>query len=76
MEYKGYIAEYEYDELDKLYSGRVINSGPYSIVTFVSSDPDGLMREFQISIDEYLAWCAEDGVERIKPISTSSTNAH
>ncbi len=67
MEYKGYIAEYEYDDIAKAYCGRVINSGAYSIVTFVSSDTDGLMREFQISVDEYLAWCAEDGVEPVKP---------
>ena len=67
MEYKGYIGEYEYDDIAKVYCGRVINSGPYSIVTFVSSDPEDLMKEFQISVDEYLDWCAEDGVEPMKP---------
>ena len=67
MEYQGYIAEVEFDDIANVYCGRVINSGAYSIVTFVSSDTDGLMREFQISVDEYLAWCAEDGVEPVRP---------
>ena len=69
MEYKGYVAETEYDELDKLYGGRVINSGPCPIATFVSEHEEGLYREFQISVDEYLEWCAEDGVEPVKPLS-------
>lgn len=67
LEYKGYIGEYEYDDIANLYCGSVINSGPYSIVTFHADHPDGLMREFQISVDDYLEWCAEDGVEPIKP---------
>ena len=67
MEYKGYVAETEYDELDQIYSGRVINSGPCPLATFMSDHEEGLFQEFQISVDEYLAWCAEDGVEPVKP---------
>ena len=70
MEYQGYIAEYEYDDIAKVYCGSVVNSGPYSIVTFFSPVPNGLMREFQLSVDEYLAWCAEDGVEPVEPTPT------
>ena len=72
MEYQGYIAEIEFDDIANVYCGRVINSGACSIVTFVSSDPNDLMREFQISVDEYLDWCAEDGMEPIKPMSTTT----
>ena len=72
MEYQGYIAEIEFDDIANVYCGRVINSGAYSIVTFVSSDPNDLMREFQISVDEYLDWCAEDGMEPIKPMSATT----
>ena len=37
--------------------------GPYPIVTFEASDVDDLKRKFHTSIDDYLSWCAEDGVE-------------
>ena len=67
MEYKGYIAEYEYDDEAKLYCGSVVNSGPSSIVVFEIPEGHDLFKEFQISVDEYLDWCAEDGVEPAKP---------
>ena len=61
MEYKGYIARIEYDDDFKCLCGSVINSGPYSVVTFVANDVEGLEREFAISIDVYLEACAEAG---------------
>ena len=42
---------------------------PYPIVTFEAADVEGLKREFRISIDDYLAWCEEDGVEPRRPFS-------
>ena len=69
MEYKGYIAEYEYDDIVKLYGGSVINTGPYSIVIFETDNEEDLERVFQEVIDDYLEWCAEDGVEPVKPQS-------
>ena len=76
MEYKGYISETEYDDIANLYCGSVVNSGSYSIATFHAEHPEDLMREFQVSVDEYLTWCAEDGVEPVKPLSPLSTNPH
>ena len=67
MEYKGYIAETEYDDIVKLYGGSVINSGSYSIVSFETDNKEDLEKVFQEAIDEYLAWCAEDGVEPVRP---------
>ena len=67
MEYKGYIAEVEYDDIVGGYGGSVINSGSYSIVSFESENEEDLARIFQEAIDEYLDWCAEDGVEPVKP---------
>lgn len=69
MEYKGYAAEIEFDGSVGRLHGRVVNSGPYPIATFEATDVDGLRREFQRSIDEYLASCHEDGVEPRKPYS-------
>ncbi len=69
MEYKGYVAEVEFDESVGHLHGRVVNSGAYPIATFEATDVDGLRREFRRSIDEYLASCREDGVEPRKPFS-------
>ncbi len=69
MEYKGYVAEIEFDESVGRLHGRVVNSGAYPIATFEGTDVDGLRREFHRSIDEYLASCREDGVEPRKPFS-------
>ncbi|MDE0262411.1 MAG: type II toxin-antitoxin system HicB family antitoxin [Bryobacterales bacterium] len=67
MEYKGYVAALEFDESADVLHGRVVNSGSYPIATFEARDTNGLRREFERSIDEYLAWCEEDGVEPKKP---------
>lgn len=67
MEYKGYIAVIGYDDSTDLLHGHVINAASYPIVNFMASDVEGLKREFKISIDDYLSWCEEDGVEPTEP---------
>lgn len=69
MEYRGYVAAVEFDESAEILHGRVVNSGSYPIATFEARDTKGLRQEFERSIDEYLAWCKEDGVEPKKPFS-------
>ena len=69
MEYKGYQAEIIYDDSVGRLHGRVINSGSYPIATFESENVAELQREFELSIDEYLASCREDGIEPAKPFS-------
>ena len=69
IEYKGYVAEVEFDDSADILHGRVVNSGPYPIATFEATDAKQLRLEFERSIDEYLAWCEEDGVEPRKPFS-------
>ena len=69
MEYRGYVAAVEFDESADILHGRVVNSGSYPIATFEAKDTKALRREFERSIDEYLAWCEEDGVEPRKPFS-------
>lgn len=69
MEYKGYIAEVEFDSSVGLLHGSVINSGPYPIANCQAADIETLWAEFRISVDEYLASCEEDGVEARKPSS-------
>ena len=67
MEYKGYIAVIGYDDSTDLLYGHVVNAAPYAVANFMASDVEGLKREFKISLEEYLAWCKEDGVEPLKP---------
>ena len=67
MEYKGYVAVIGYDDSTDLLYGQVINAAPYAVVDFMASDVEGLKREFHISIEQYLSWCEEDGVEPAKP---------
>jgi len=68
MEYKGYVAEVEFDDVERVYCGYVINSGPYSIVTFESEEEGQLYKEFCLSVDTYLESCLEDGVDPVKPM--------
>ena len=67
MQYKGYLAAIEYDESVDLLHGRVVNAGDYPIVTFEAADVEGLKREFRISVEDYLAFCKEKGLEPAKP---------
>ena len=69
IEYKGYVARVEFADTADAFHGRVINSGPYPIVTFETTTAGALRREFERSIDEYLAVCEEQGVEPKKPYS-------
>ena len=67
IEYKGYIARVEYDDSVGLLHASVVNSGPYPIANCEAEDVKTLRKEFRASIDEYLASCAEDGVDPKKP---------
>lgn len=62
MRYKGYTAAVEYDDSVGLLHGSVIDSGPYPIATFEAAGLEALREEFHRSVDDYLAWCEEDGV--------------
>ena len=68
IEYKGYVAEIEYDAAAQLYCGSVANTRPYSIVIFELPEGYDMNREFQRSVDAYLASCAEDGVAPLPPL--------
>ena len=72
MKYKGYVAEVEFDDSANVLHGRVVNSGPYPIANFECTDVGELRREFERSIDEYLAWCQEDNVAPRRPAALDS----
>ena len=68
MEYKGYVAEVEYVASARIFYGRVSNTAPYSIATFEVEQESELRPAFEETVDDYLAWCAEDGVEPLRPL--------
>ena len=72
IQYKGYVAEFEYDDESKLTYGSIANTEPYPIVTFELPEGYDVYREFQISVDVYLESCAEDGVEPLPPLPYAS----
>ncbi len=67
MTYKGYRAKVEFDSDAGVFHGRVINTR--DVIFFEGTSVDELNREFQFSIDDYLAMCAERGEEPDKPFS-------
>jgi predicted HicB family RNase H-like nuclease len=48
--------------------------GIEDIITFEAGNVRDLETEFRISIDEYLGWCAEDGIEPNRPSPTETTS--
>lgn len=68
MKHKGYTAAVEFDDSVGRLHGRVVNSGPYPVATFETTDVEGLRREFERSVNEYLASCEEDDVEPLEPL--------
>ncbi|MDC7280692.1 type II toxin-antitoxin system HicB family antitoxin [Butyrivibrio fibrisolvens] len=67
MNYKGYIGKVEFDDEQHIFTGEVINTR--AVITFQGSSVEELEREFRNSVDDYIEWCKEDGVEPEKPYS-------
>ena len=66
-EYKGYEAVIEYDEADRLFFGRVINTR--DIISFDGETVDELQQSFEAVINEYLEDCRQEGKEPDKAYS-------
>ena len=67
MDYKGYAARIEFDDDAGVLHGEV--EGLRDVITFEATDVRGLEAAFRASVDDYLAQCADDGVEAEKPYS-------
>lgn len=67
MKYKGYTGSVEYDPDDRIFHGSVDNIT--DIVTFQGDSVEELETAFRDSVDEYLDFCAEQGVEAQRPCS-------
>lgn len=67
LEYLGYLAIIELDDDEDCFHGRVINTR--DVINFYGRTPSELRTEFEKSVQEYLAFCEERGVEPEKPYS-------
>lgn len=67
MEYKGYTARMEYDEEDRIFHGRVLDIN--DVVSFEGTTVETLEADFHAAIDDYLAFCKEQGLTPEKPFS-------
>ncbi|GHU77392.1 antitoxin HicB [Spirochaetia bacterium] len=67
MEYKGYLGTVEYDADAKLFHGDIVNTR--DVITFQGTTVVEIERAFKDSIDDYLAWCKEEGAEPERPYS-------
>ena len=67
MTYKGYTARVAYDDSVGVFHGRVL--GIRDVIGFEATNVRDLKRAFRNSLDEYLAFCEEDGVSPERPFS-------
>jgi predicted HicB family RNase H-like nuclease len=67
MTYKGYIGDVEYDDRAKILHGEVVNSR--DVITFQGKSVEELEQAFHDSVDDYVSWCAEEGVPPERPYS-------
>jgi len=67
MEYKGYLAHVEFDDVANIFHGQVVNTR--DVVTFQGRSVEELRRAFEESIEDYFAFCAERDEAPDKPFS-------
>ena len=65
LEYKGYTGTVEFDDEIGAFQGEVAHLR--DVITFEGTSVDELRRAFRDSIDDYLEWCAQRGIEAEKP---------
>ena len=67
MTYKGYAARIEYDDDDRIFTGRI--AGIRDGVGFHAESVDGLRLAFHEAVEDYLETCAKVGKEPQKAYS-------
>lgn len=67
MEYKGYKALVQFDEDDKIFTGRVL--GIADIIGFHGSSVKELEKSFKVAIDDYIQHCKKIGKNPDKEFS-------
>lgn len=60
MKYKGYIGTVAYNEEDNVFFGKV--EGINALVNFEGQSVSELVQSFHDAVDDYLAYCKEEGI--------------
>ncbi len=71
LKYKGYYADVKFDAEAEIFHGRVL--GMRDVIDFYGRTPAELRTEFRKSVEDYLAWCREEGVKPEKTWSGKLT---
>lgn len=61
MEYKGYVADFIFDEKLEIFHGKVSNI--HDVITFQAKSIENLGYSFKNAINEYIVWCKKYGNE-------------
>ncbi len=67
LTYNVYTADVEYDAQEGILYGHVLDLR--DTITFQSESAVAIVDEFHTSVDEYLSFCTEQGIEPAKPYS-------
>ena len=67
MTYKGYTARIEYSHEDNCLVGRL--AGIRDLISFHADNVADLRKKFEISVDDYLEYCASRGRKPQRPAS-------
>ena len=67
IEYKGFIGTVEFDAEAHIFHGEVINTR--DVITFQGKSVKEIEKAFKESIQDYIDWCKDEGVEPEKPYS-------
>ncbi len=59
LKYKEYYAEVKYDTSADSFHARVLGMG--DVIDFYGRSVQDLRREFKKSVEDYLAWCRDEG---------------
>jgi predicted HicB family RNase H-like nuclease len=67
MEYQGYVGVVQYDPEDRIFHGRL--AGLRDVVSFEGASVEEIERAFRAAVDDYLAFCSEQGRAPQQPFS-------
>ena len=67
LQYNGYTGKVTFDDEAGIFHGEVV--GTRDVITFQGTSVDEIRIEFKKSIEDYLEFCAEEGMKPEKPYS-------
>ena len=69
MTYKGYLGPVAYSEKDHVFFGKI--EGINGLVNFEGESVKELTEAFHEAVDDYLAYCKEEGIEQEEKVETA-----